>query len=246
MSCSSAERHDGAAVVVDGVERSFGALVPAVRGVSFRVAPGELLLLTGPSGSGKSTVLNLIAGLDRPDAGEVRVDGASVGGCADPARFRREVVGVVFQLHHLLPELTAQENVEVPLIPAGLPRAERLRRARAALGEVGLGGRLTHRPGELSGGERQLVAVARAIVGRPRLLLADEPTGSLDSAAGARVLALLAGLCRQRGMTILLVSHDPRAAAYADRVLSLRDGRIAGEAPGGASPSPAPRPAAAG
>ncbi|HEU4974918.1 MAG TPA: ABC transporter ATP-binding protein, partial [Baekduia sp.] len=227
--------HDdaGAEVVVAGVRRAFGPLVPALRDVDLTVAPGEVVLLSGPSGAGKSTLLNLVAGLDRPDAGEVRVDGAVVAALRDPARYRREVVGVVFQLHHLLGELTAQENVELPLLPAGLRRAERRARARAALVEVGLEGRLGHRPGQLSGGERQLVAVARAIVGRPRLLLADEPTGALDSAAGARVLDLVAGLADRRGMTVLLVSHDPGAARWADRVVTLRDGQVTGEAPGG-------------
>jgi putative ABC transport system ATP-binding protein len=225
----------GAEVVASGLSRSFGPLVPALRDVSFRLRAGELVLLTGPSGSGKSTVLNLVAGLDRPDAGEVLVDGMPVARLADPARYRREVVGFVFQLHHLLLELTAEENVEVPLIPTGLRRRERRSRARSALAEVGLGDRLTHRPGQLSGGERQLTAVARAIVGRPRLLLADEPTGSLDSAAGIQLLELLTRISRDRGMTILLVSHDPRAARYVDRVLALRDGRIVSEATGGAA-----------
>lgn len=225
----------GATVVLRGVRRSFGPLVPALRDVSFALQAGEMVLLSGPSGSGKSTVLNLIAGLDRPDAGEVLVDGVAVSGLRDPARFRREVVGFVFQLHHLLLELTAEENVEVPLIPEGLTHAERRARARAALTEVGLGDRLGHRPGQLSGGERQLTAIARAMVARPRLLLADEPTGSLDSAAGALVLARLAALTRDRGLTVLLVSHDPQAVAFVDRVLELRDGRIVREGPGGAA-----------
>jgi ABC-type lipoprotein export system ATPase subunit len=229
-----AVRPGGATVVLSGVRRSFGPLVPALRDVSFTVEAGEMVLLAGASGSGKSTVLNLIAGLDRPDAGEVLVDGVAVAGLHDPARFRREVVGFVFQLHHLLLELTAEENVEMPLLPVGLSHAERRARSRAVLTEVGLGDRLRHRPGQLSGGERQLTAIARAMVGAPRLLLADEPTGSLDSASGAHVLALLAALTRDRGMTVLLVSHDPQAAAFVDRVLELRDGRIVGESPGGA------------
>jgi putative ABC transport system ATP-binding protein len=223
----------GAEVVVAGVSRSFGPLVPALQDVSFDVASGEVVLLTGPSGSGKTTMLNLIAGLDRPDAGEVVVDGIRVADRADPARYRRETVGFVFQLHHLLLELTAEENVEIPLLPTGLRHAERRRRARAALTDVGLGDRLTHTPQQLSGGERQLTAIARAIVGAPRLLLADEPTGSLDQASGRQVLGLLARLSRERGMTVLLVSHDPRAAAFADRTVELRDGRVVGDAAGG-------------
>ena len=236
----------GAHVVVEHVSKSFGELVVALRDVSFEVAPGELVLLTGASGSGKSTILNLVAGLDRPDAGSITVDGASVPGLRDPARYRREVLGFVFQLHHLLDGLTAEENVEVPLIPRGIARAERLDRARAALDDVGLAHRRTHRPGQLSGGERQRVAIARAIAGRPRLLLADEPTGALDSVSGAQTLDLLDELRRAHGMTVLLVSYDAGAARHADRVLHLRDGRIVAQEPGGAAVSPAPPPGAAG
>jgi putative ABC transport system ATP-binding protein len=233
----------GADVVVEHVSKRFGELIPAVRDVSFRIDAGELALLTGPSGSGKSTILNLIAGLDRPDGGEIRVGGDIVADLADAARYRREVIGFVFQLHHLLLEMTAEENVEIPLLPLGLRRAARLERVRAALSEVGLEARRTHLPGQLSGGERQRAAIARAIVGRPRLLLADEPTGALDSAAGMQVLELLRRLCRERGMTVLLVSHDPAAAGFADRVLHLRDGCIVG-ADGAPGSSPALQPGA--
>lgn len=237
----------GAAVVVEHVSKSFGELVPALTDVSLTIAPGELVLLTGASGSGKSTILNIIAGLDRPDTGSVLVDGVSVPGLGDPARYRREVLGFVFQLHHLLAGLTAEENVEVPLIPCGMGRAERLALARAALDDVGLADRRTHRPAQLSGGERQCVAIARAIVSRPRLLLADEPTGALDSVSGEQTLDLLDVLRRAQGMTVLLVSHDPGAARHADRVLHLRDGRIVAQETGGAAAvSPAPPPGAAG
>jgi putative ABC transport system ATP-binding protein len=216
----------GAELVVEAVSKRYGDRVEALRDVTFRVAPGELALLTGPSGAGKSTLLNLIAGFDRPDGGRVLVDGEDVARLRDPARFRRDVVGVVFQLHHLIGGLTAEENVEVPLIPSGDRRARRLAKARAALAEVGLAGRRTHRPAELSGGERQRVAIARALVCAPRLLLADEPTGALDSAAGRQVMELLAGLPRRHGTTVVVVSHDPAAAELADRVLTLRDGRL--------------------
>ena len=182
----------GAEVAIDAVTKRYGALVTALHDVSLHLEPGELVLLTGPSGSGKSTLLNLIAGFDRPDAGRIVVGGEPVASLPDPARFRREVVGFVFQLHHLIPGLTAEENVEIPLIPTVRRRAERLARARAALHEVGLDERLAHLPAELSGGERQRVALARALVGRPRLLLADEPTGALDSEASTQVLELLA------------------------------------------------------
>jgi ABC-type lipoprotein export system ATPase subunit len=221
----------GAAVSVEGVTKRFGEHVTALRDVSFTLEPGELVLLTGPSGAGKSTLLNLIAGFDEPDGGRILVDGEPVASMPDPARYRREVVGFVFQLHHLMAGLTAEENVEVPLLPGGGRRAARLERARAALAEVGLDARRDHRPGQLSGGERQRVALARALVCGPRLLLADEPTGALDSDSGREVLALLTDLSRRRGVTVLLVSHDPEAPDSADRVLELRDGRLAGTQP---------------
>jgi ABC-type lipoprotein export system ATPase subunit len=216
----------GASVLVDGVAKRYGERVTALHDVSFTLEPGELVLLVGPSGAGKSTLLNLVAGFDRPDAGRIVVDGRPVAELDDPARYRREVVGFVFQLHHLIGGLTAEENVEVPLIPAGGPREVRLRRARQALAEVGLQARRTHRPAQLSGGERQRVALARALVCEPRLLLADEPTGALDSESGAEVLELLTRLSRRHGVTVLLVSHDPLARTRADRVLELRDGRL--------------------
>ena len=228
----------GAAIRVEHVSKSYGPLVPALRDVSFEITPGEFVLLTGASGSGKSTVLNLVAGLVEPDAGSVFVGGHLVSAIPDPARFRREVIGFVFQLHHLLLELSALENVEIPLIPTGLGRRERLTRARAALDDVGLADRAGHRPSQLSGGERQRVAIARAIVGRPRLLLADEPTGALDSVSGTHVLDLLAKLRREHGMTVLMVSYDPEATRHADRVLRLRDGAILED--GGVSPAPRP------
>jgi ABC-type lipoprotein export system ATPase subunit len=216
----------GAGVVAEDVGKRFGARVVALEAVSFVVAPGELVLVAGPSGAGKSTLLNLLAGFDRPDSGRIAVAGQPLAQLRDPARFRREVLGFVFQLHHLLAGLTAEENVEIPLIPVVRRRPERLARARAALADVGLEQRRTHRPGELSGGERQRVALARALVTRPRLLLADEPTAALDSASGVQVLALLATLCRRDGTTVVLVSHDPQAPRLADRVLHLRDGHL--------------------
>ena len=222
------------AVVVDGVGKSFGDRIRALDDVSLTLAPGEFVLLTGPSGSGKSTLLNLVAGFDRPDAGTIVVGGLSVADLDDAARFRRDVIGVVFQLHHLIPGLTAEENVEVPLIPDVRRRSERLRRARAALADVGLEERRTHLPAQLSGGERQRVAIARAMVRRPRLLLADEPTGALDSAASDEVLELLAELSARHGTTVLLVSHEPEAERHVGRVLRMRDGRLE------AIPGPAP------
>jgi len=212
-------------VRVEHVSRVFGDL-RAIDDVSFKVDPGEFLLITGRSGAGKSTLLNLIAAFDRPDAGRVVVDGTPVEAIDDVARFRREVVGFVFQLHHLMAALTAQENVEIPLYPLDLPKRERRARARVALAEVGLERRATHRPSQLSGGERQRVAVARALVNHPRLLLADEPTAALDEQTGREILELLERLRREHGMTIVLVSYDPAAHEFADRCLWLQNGSL--------------------
>jgi ABC-type lipoprotein export system ATPase subunit len=217
----------GAAVEVEGVSKAYAGRVAALRDVSLRLVPGDFAALTGPSGSGKSTLLNLIGSLDRPDAGTIAVDGQRLEGLTRPHRFRLEVVGFVFQFHHLLPMLTARENVEVPLIAAGLAAAERRARAEGLLDEVDLAGRATHLPSQLSGGERQRVAVARALANRPRLLLADEPTGALDSLAGQRVLDLLERVRAARGMTLLVVSYDPGIGDRAERVLRLQDGQVA-------------------
>ncbi len=216
----------GAELVVDHVSRVFADGLRALDDVSFRLEPGELALLTGRSGAGKSTLLNLVAAFDLPDAGRIVVDGVPLAELPDPARYRREVIGFVFQLHHLIEALTAEENVEIPLLPMGIPAAERRKRARAALVDVGMAERPHHRPGQLSGGERQRVAVARALVNRPRLLLADEPTASLDEQSAEELLELLGGLRASHGGTVLLISHDPMAPRHATRVLKLRDGRL--------------------
>jgi putative ABC transport system ATP-binding protein len=215
----------GAAVEVDRVSRSFGRIA-AVNEVSLRVEPGELLVVTGRSGSGKSTLLNLVGGLDQPSAGRVLIDGEPVWQGPRVFRARRELVGFVFQQHLLLGELSAQANVEVPLIGAGVRRRERQRRALDLLEEVGLSDRAEHLPAMMSGGERQRVAVARALANSPRLLLADEPTGSLDSVNAARVIDLLVRLRNRGGMTVIIVSYDPAVAALADRTVTLFDGRL--------------------
>lgn len=207
--------------------KTYDGRIQALRDVSLRLEPGELVALTGPSGSGKSTLLQLIGGLDRPDSGDVRVDGVSVPGLAHPARFRRDVIGFVFQLHHLLAHLSARANVELAMIGTGRGKAERSDRARQLLGEVGLGNRADALPSELSGGERQRIAVARAVANEPRLLLADEPTGALDTVSGARVLDLLETMRHRRGTTMLVVSYDPAVAERAGRELRLIDGRLA-------------------
>ena len=216
----------GAAVSVQRVARTYPGAVRALVDVDLSVEPGEFVLLAGPSGSGKSTLLNLLGALDRPDAGRVLVDGQDLAAVADLALFRRRTVGFVFQRHHLLAMLSAQMNVEVPLIGAGVARRPRQAQARQMLEEVGLSRPPQAMPSELSGGERQLVAVARALVNHPPLLLADEPTGSLDPVSRDRVLQLLKALRDRHGMTIVMVSHDERDAAVVDRVVRMREGRI--------------------
>jgi putative ABC transport system ATP-binding protein len=216
-------------VRVERVSKSYGR-VRALRDVSLEVSPGEVVAITGPSGCGKTTLLNVIASMERPDSGQVTVDGTSITELTDTASYRRDTIGIVFQLHHLMPMLTARANVELPLIAAGVPRSERHRRAEELLGEVGLNDRSEQRPAVLSGGERQRVAVARALVNGPRLLLADEPTGSLDSESGRRVLAVLDRARERRGMTLIVASHDPLLGDRADRHLCMTDGQIAGEA----------------
>ena len=202
-------------------------LVAAVDGVDLEIGAGEAVALVGPSGSGKSTLLNLIGGLDRPTSGEVWVDGENIARA--PARrlveHRRTRIGFIFQSFNLLAHRTALENVEVPLMLAGLPRKERQARARELLTRMGLGPRTGHRPSQLSGGEQQRVAIARALANQPAILLADEPTGNLDSATGAEVMSLLREL-KSGGLTIVLVTHDMAVASYMDRIVRLRDGKI--------------------
>jgi putative ABC transport system ATP-binding protein len=199
--------------------------VVALADATLAVAPGEMVALVGPSGCGKSTTLNLAAGVDRPDSGRVTVCGVELGAAAERelVMLRRRSIGVVFQAFHLMPHLTVAENVALPLALAG---ARDDTRVETLLARVGLSHRRGHFPGELSGGEQQRTAVARALVHRPRLLLADEPTGNLDSASGAEVLRLLAELRRDEGAALLLATHDDRIAAQADRVVRMADGRI--------------------
>jgi putative ABC transport system ATP-binding protein len=217
--------------VVDGVRRVHPGPVVALDGVSLTLEPREFVALTGPSGSGKTSLLSIIGALDLPTEGHVDVDGVRVSDRGrDQARYHREVVGFVFQHHHLLPHLPAHANVELPLIGAGVGRRERRERATELLEEVGLDHRADELTAHLSGGERQRVAVARSLANDPTLLLADEPTGALDTVAAGRVLALLARLRERRGMTMLVVTYDPLVGERADRVLHMRDGRLV---PGG-------------
>jgi putative ABC transport system ATP-binding protein len=202
--------------------------IHALRGIDLEVAAGEFLALVGPSGSGKSTFLNLVGGLDRPTSGELWVDDVELSASKERAltEHRRRRVGFVFQSFNLLPLLTALENVALPLMFTGVPERERLGRARSLLDQVGLADRLAHRPTQLSGGEQQRVAIARALVGRPTIILADEPTGNIDTTTGAEIMALLRRLNREQGVTLLLVTHDTEAAAFAGRTVHLRDGQI--------------------
>ena len=219
------------AVEAVDVRRSYhldGVSVEALRGVSLRIDPGEYVAVVGPSGSGKSTLMHLLGCLDRPTSGVLRVGDRDVAtlGDGELAGLRNRTIGFVFQSFQLLGRTTALDNVALPLVYRGVRRAERRERAEAALTAVGLGHRLGHRPGQLSGGEQQRVAIARALVGEPGLLLADEPTGNLDTGSGAEILALLDGLVRDRGVAVVVVTHDPDVAAMARRRVRMRDGLI--------------------
>jgi len=217
----------GVELAVERVRKTYEqGRVVALDGISLAAAAGEFVAVTGPSGCGKSTLLNLVGALDRPDSGAILVGGERVDELRDPAEYRAATVGFVFQFHNLVPVLSAVENVQVPMLGRGRGRAERERRARDLLAEVGLAHRASSRPPTLSGGERQRVALARALANEPRLLLADEPTGALDSETAAQVLALVRRVQAERGTTILLVTNDDAAAAAADRRIRMRDGRL--------------------
>jgi ABC-type lipoprotein export system ATPase subunit len=216
----------GPLLKAEGLTRIYpDGAVRALRGVSLAVEAGESVAVTGPSGCGKSTLLYLLGGLDRPTSGEVYFEGAPLG-ALDLDAFRARRIGFVFQSFHLLPTLSALENVQVPMFEGPWPRGERVARAVRLLDEVGLAHRRDHIPSRLSVGERQRVAIARALANEPALLLADEPTGNLDSVAQAEVLELLGRLRRERSLTLVLVTHSPEVAAAADRVIKIRDGRI--------------------
>ncbi|MET8092294.1 ATP-binding cassette domain-containing protein [Micromonospora sp. NPDC005220] len=215
-----------------------GVSVAALRGVSLTVQPGDYVALVGPSGSGKSTLMHLLGGLDRPTGGRLVIGGRDVNALAAPemATLRNETIGFVFQAFHLLPRTSAVENVALPLVYRGVSARQRRERAAAMLGRVGLGHRLDHRPNQMSGGEQQRVAIARALVTEPTVLLADEPTGNLDSVTGAAVLELLEQLNAESGVALVMVTHDQEVAARAHRRITMRDGVVVADS--AASPPP--------
>ncbi len=224
-------RQNGTLIELKGVSKVYGtgiAAMQALRGIDLAIGAGEFVAVMGPSGSGKSTCMNILGGLDTPTSGTFLFEGHNVGSLSRDqlALMRRHCLGFIFQGFNLLNRTSALENVELPLIYRGVPTAERHRRAREALATVGLAGWESHSPGELSGGQQQRVAIARAIVTEPKVLLADEPTGNLDSARSREVMELLTSFNRDRGLTVIMVTHEPDMAAYAGRQIHFIDGRI--------------------
>ena len=222
-------------VQVENLEKSYrlGKItVNAVRGVNLTLHSGQFIVVTGPSGSGKTTLLNIIGTLDKPTSGRVLIDGQNIGGMKDGelTKLRRHKIGFIFQFHNLIPVLTALENVQLPLLTAGLKTRASHDRARSLLSRVGLSERLNHLPDELSGGEQQRVAIARALANQPKLILADEPTGELDTKTGSETVRVLYELARQENATVLVVTHDPVVAEKADRLYEMRDGQLVQQA----------------
>jgi len=231
MAAVESNKSDPIVARLRGVAKQYkrgNEVVPVLEKLDLDLPRGDFVALMGPSGSGKTTLLNLLGGLDRPSTGSIEVDGLAIDKLSDSAlgRWRADNVGFVFQMYNLLPVLTAERNVELPLLLTRLGRADRLKHVHAALALVGLTDRMKHKPRELSGGQEQRVGIARAIVTDPTLLLCDEPTGDLDRKSGDEILDLLQALNRQHGKTIVMVTHDPRAAERANRTLHLEKGRL--------------------
>jgi len=210
-------------------------IVRALRGLDLAIEPGEIVAIMGPSGSGKSTLMHILGALDLPTGGTALIDGEDLAGLKEGelVRLRGRRIGFVFQTFNLILTMSAQRNVELPMIFQGVKRSERARRAAELLGKVGLAERRAHKPNELSGGERQRVAIARALANDPEIILADEPTGNLDSESGSQILELLKRLSEEDGKTVIIVTHDPDAASIADRIVRLKDGRVAAGPTGG-------------
>jgi len=218
-------------IQISGLTRAFqmgDQTVYALRGVDLTIREGAFCIIRGQSGSGKSTLLYLLGGLDRPTSGQVRIADCVIDELDENelARFRRQTMGFIFQSYNLIPSMTALENVMFPMIFAGVPKSKRLTRAREMLAHVGLEDRMDHRPSELSGGQQQRVAIARSLVNEPSLILADEPTGNLDTASGEAVMEILSDLNKEKSVTIVLVTHNPNLLEYATQVVDIRDGQI--------------------
>lgn len=227
-------REMGAVIQVENLVKSYQlgkVLIPALRGVSFDVAKGEFLVVMGPSGSGKTTLLNLLGAIDKPASGRIIIDGKDITtlGEGDLTKLRRHKIGFIFQFYNLIPSLTAFENVELPMLTAGVPRKDASKRALELLETVGLKERVGHLPDELSGGEQQRVAIARALGNKPSVILADEPTGDLDTKAGMEVVQILHDTSKKENATVIVVTHDPMVSEKADRILRMRDGQIVGD-----------------
>ncbi|HMN61903.1 MAG TPA: ABC transporter ATP-binding protein [Anaerolinea sp.] len=233
-------------VVAEGLTKTYGkgsTTVSALAEIHLVIERGEFVAVMGPSGCGKSTLLHLIGGLDRPTSGEILLDGQALSRMDEDAltRTRRQKIGFVFQFFNLIPVLGTLENAALPMVLDGVPRAQAWEAARQWLNLVGLGDRLQHRPNELSGGQQQRVAIARALAHEPLLILADEPTGNLDSKAGDEVVGLLRRIAGEWGRSVMMVTHDPRMAAYADRIVFLKDGRVVDQTQLGAGKPASPR-----
>jgi ABC-type lipoprotein export system ATPase subunit len=221
------DKSPGAVFEAEGLTRIFdNGSVQALRGVDLRVAEGEFVAITGPSGCGKSTLLQMLGALDRPTGGQLRYRGDSIADLRDPAAYRAREIGFIFQAFHLLPTFTALENVQIPMFETDLSASKRRKRAGELLKSVGLGHRLDHFPSKLSGGERQRVAIARSLANEPSVLLADEPTGNLDSENAVMIMDLIDRLHREQGVTFVLVTHDPSVARRATRTITMKDGRV--------------------
>lgn len=215
-------------VVAENLAKIYGdgGTVHALDGIDLKIRKGELIAVMGPSGSGKSTLLNILGALDLPSSGAIYVAGQNIAKMKDSDRFRSKTVGFVFQLHNLIPTLTAIENVEIPLYEENMSAAARRKRAQELLSVVGLLDRMNHLPSQMSGGQRQRVAIARSLANNPAIILADEPTGNLDSKSTDEIMALLRRLNREQGTTIIVVTHNPAVARFGDRIITLRDGKI--------------------